>query len=267
MLSSSAVSVSVVHRQLTSLRHGDSLVVDTATHVWSRESEQQAYPCLLTPPESLRNIATATDLGELMERTGVDKVLITQPINFKFDHSYLDAVIDAKRFYGIFLLNPEMSLEEGVEYIRSFERKKSMGYVGMRLNPALFESSPGGGISGVKGSALYDMAGQSGFPVNVMCFTGGVERYHVELVELIEKYPETKLVIDHAGFFVQEGRISEESWRLLLSLASYPQVYVKFSALFRISLESSPPYQVFVIINLHKPYHDLLTKKNLEGSR
>ena len=171
----------------------------------------------------------------------VDKCLITQPINFKFDHSYLDQAIDAKRLYGIFLLNPQLSLEEGIDYINSFERKKQIGYVGMRLNPALFPA--GESLSGEKGKALYNAAGLAGFPINVMCFTGGVAKYISDLVELINAHPDTKLIIDHMGFFVQEGKISEDSWLKLLSLSMYPQVYVKISALFRLSLQPSAPFQ------------------------
>ena len=45
--------------------------------------------------------------------------------------------------------------------------------------------------------------------------------------------PRTKAIIDHWGFFVQNGAIDEKSWEQLLSFAEFPQCYVKVSAVFR----------------------------------
>lgn len=44
------------------------------------------------------------------------------------------------------------------------------------------------------------------------------------MTALLEAYPETPAIIDHWGFFHQEGRDVEEAWAQLLALAKYPQV-------------------------------------------
>jgi len=215
--------------------YGVPSVVDTATHVWGNGGDP--FPYVNEPPLELKDSSGISDLRSLMDKSSITTALITQPINYKFDHSYLDSVLDRQRFYGIFLLNPQLSLQDGYDYINRFKDK---GYVGMRLNPALFHE--GESMSGDRGLAFYDHAGKKGLPVNVMCFSGGITKYHDEIVLLLETHPETKLAIDHVGFFLQNGKIDEKSFELLLSLSKYPQVFVKFSALFRLSLDNVAPF-------------------------
>ena len=50
---------------------------------------------------------------------------------------------------------------------------------------------------------------------------------------MIEKYPKTKVIIDHFGFFHQNGEDQEDIWCQLLSLARFQQVHIKISAFFR----------------------------------
>ena len=45
--------------------------------------------------------------------------------------------------------------------------------------------------------------------------------------------PQTQVIIDHWGFFVQDGKVEEDSWTQLIKFAQYPQVSVKISAAFR----------------------------------
>ena len=76
-------------------------------------------------------------------------------------------------------------------------------------------------------------------PVGFMCFKG-LSLHFQDISNLLTAHPRTKAVIDHWGFFLQNGAIDEGSWQQLLSLSSYPQVYVKISAMFRVSTEEWP---------------------------
>lgn len=67
-----------------------------------------------------------------------------------------------------------------------------------------------------------------------MCFTG-LSKYYEDLIQLIQSSIQTKLIIDHWGFFVQNGVVDETSWDQLLTLSQYPNVYIKTSAFFRVS--------------------------------
>ena len=82
------------------------------------------------------------------------------------------------------------------------------------------------------GMRFFKQCGKLGMPVGFMCFKG-LNKHVEEIKNLLECSSETKCIIDHWGFFVQDGKVIEESWTNLLSLAGYDQVYVKISAPFR----------------------------------
>jgi len=93
---------------------------------------------------------------------------------------------------------------------------------------------------------MFAEAGKLGLVVGFMPFKG-LSLHMAEIEALLKSSPSTKVVIDHWGFFLQpatgfgEDRgVDEKSWEGLLSLASYPQVCVKLSALFRVSKDSWP---------------------------
>merc|ERR550525_252052 len=75
----------------------------------------------------------------------------------------------------------------------------------------------------------------------------GLSRHIVEVEALLQSSPETKVLIDHWGFFMQpatgfgdDRAVDEKSWECLLRLSSYPQVCVKVSALFRVAKDPWP---------------------------
>jgi predicted TIM-barrel fold metal-dependent hydrolase len=73
------------------------------------------------------------------------------------------------------------------------------------------------------GRAMYKTAGELGMPVGFMLFKG-LHLHLPEVTALLDSHPETPAVIDHWGFFHQDGRDVEEAWAQLLALAKYPQV-------------------------------------------
>ena len=208
--------------------------IDSHLHVWSSGDPPFPWEAGQTPPEALQDSQPPHLLKE-MELAGVDGALIVQPINHKFDHSYVTSVLCddryAGRFKGMGLLDPACD----DDYLL---RLKQEGYVGVRFNPYLFtDAVPMGGS---RAQALYQQCGLLGLSVGFMCFRG--LRLHVEdIVSLVDSSPETTAIIDHWGFFLQNGVPEEDSWQALLRLGrTYPQVHCKVSAPFRNSVEVHP---------------------------
>lgn len=52
----------------------------------------------------------------------------------------------------------------------------------------------------------------------------GLLRHIEEIETLLELYPETKVIIDHFGF-CKCSEPDSESWKKLLALAKFPQVF------------------------------------------
>ena len=94
-------------------------------------------------------------------------------------------------------------------------------------------------MDNVVGRAMYAEAGKLGMPVGFMLFKG-LHLHLSEVTALLQDYPETPAVMDHWGFFHQNGHDVEEAWRALIDLARFSQLAIKISAFFRVSSEAYP---------------------------
>jgi len=222
------------------------LIIDSHLHIWANSVEaSHGFPYAegQEPPESLAEVGCASYLLQSMHESGVDGALIVQPINHKFDHSYVLSAIKAHptQFKGMLLHNPSLSVEDAVSTLEDLVLK---GFVGVRFNPYLWPkvgtqswkpmSTPGEG-----GLAVYQRCAELKIPVGIMCFQG-LEIHYDDVLELLKASPQTTMVLDHFGFtsFTPQG---DQAFQKLLKLAVYPQVVVKISALFRLNDEA--PYK------------------------
>lgn len=214
-------------------------VIDSHLHVWASSAEAaKGFPYIQDPPDNLKDKASTSELLKQMQANGIDGALIVQPINHKFDHSY---VIDAikshpDRFKGMLLHDPVLEEEKAVARLEELALK---GFVGVRFNPYLWPKvgeSSWSPMSEGAGMAVYRRCAELKMPVGVMCFQG-LHLHYDDILQLIEKSPGTVLILDHFGFTSIKN---EEDFEKLLALAKYPNVYVKISALFR--LDDPPPF-------------------------
>ncbi|CAM9124319.1 unnamed protein product [Ectocarpus sp. 4 AP-2014] len=216
---------------------GPRFMIDSHLHIWGEGKPPFPYASGQEPPERLRESCGPETLIQEMDDAGIGGALIVQPINYKFDHSY---VLDAMskwpgKFKGMCLANPNLSPHDACAEL---ERLHDQGFCGVRFNPYLW-SEGGDGMKDDTGLALFRKAGELGLPVGVMCFKGF--RRHVEEIEaLLLSSPQTKLVVDHFGFFLQDGEIDETAWEQVLALSKYPSVFIKTSALFRVAKDPYP---------------------------
>ena len=219
-------------------------IIDSHLHVWASSKEASAgfpYPQGQTPPESLRDKACTNSLLKQMDEAGVDGALIVQPINHKFDHSYVKKAMQTHptRFKGMLLHDPSLSKEQAIECLENLALD---GFVGVRFNPYLWPSTGDKSwepMSEGAGLAVYQRCGELQMPVGIMCFQG-LELHYDDIVALLKASPQTTCILDHFGFtsLTEKG---DAAFQQLLKLADYPQVIVKISALFRLNDDS--PYE------------------------
>ncbi|GAU17754.1 hypothetical protein TSUD_171420 [Trifolium subterraneum] len=165
-----------------------SKIIDSHLHVWASPQEASKFPY---SPGQEPNLPGHVDfLLQCMEEAGVDGALIVQPINHKFDHSYVT-----------------------------------------RMDIALLDSTLicGHLMTNEIGKAIFKRAGELNVPVGFMC------------MKLCTEFPSTVVLLDHLAFCKpplndEEGLVFSK----LLNLSRFPQVYVKFSALFRVSRTKFP---------------------------
>lgn len=209
--------------------------IDSHLHVWASPKEANEFPYF--PGQEPTLPGNVDYLLESMEEAEVDGALIIQPINHKFDHSYVSSVIRTYpgKYVGCCLADPS----EGGGGVREMERLiAEEGYRAVRFNPYLWPA--GENMTNKVGKAMFSRAGELGAVVGFMCFKGLM--LHIDdIEELCLEFPATAVMIDHFGFCKPaQSKDEEEAWRRLLSLARFPQVYVKTSAFFRVSRQSFP---------------------------
>lgn len=216
-------------------------IIDSHLHVWANEQEASLnfpYAPGQEPPESLRNQACTSCLLQQMDKSGVDGALIVQPINHKFDHSYVTSAIQTHptRFKGMFLHDPSMTEADAIS---TLDDLALAGFCGVRFNPYLWPKTNDDTrdkMSQGAGLAVYKRCGELHMPVGVMCFQG-LSLHYDDIVTLLEASPKTTMILDHFAFTSLDN---DETFQQLLQLAEYKQVMVKISALFR--LKDSSPY-------------------------
>lgn len=239
-------------------------IIDSHLHVWADTDEAEAFPFSdgQTPPETLKNVGSASALLEQMqackEQYDIVGALIIQPINYKFDHSYVTHAIQKhpRRFKGMMLHNPSLSAHEAVAELEDLVLK---GYVGVRFNPYLWPKCSSSSSTttttmgddthgsswtpmstlGGSGLAVYERCAELNMPVGIMCFQG-LQLHYDDIIQLLESSPKTNMILDHFGFtqFTKEG---DAAFDQLVRLADFPQVVIKISALFR--LNDKYPYE------------------------
>lgn len=219
--------------------------VDSHIHLWTPDEGQ--FPWETAPPEHLNSDGRAThdNFVKLMDEAGVAKAVVVQPINYGQDYKYLSAAMDAHpdRLRGVFVADPTApGPAEAAARLESLAASRS-GWVGVRFNP--YKWPEGASMADEKGMAMFRKAGELGLVVGFMPFKG-LSQHVADIEALLISSPQTKVIIDHWGFFLQpatgsgERELDERSWQSLLKLSEYPQVFVKISALFRVSSDSYP---------------------------
>jgi predicted TIM-barrel fold metal-dependent hydrolase len=221
-------------------------IIDSHLHVWASTDETKTFPFAdgQNPPDALKDIGSTIALLDRMDAANVVGALIVQPINYKFDHSYVMNAIQQhpKRFKGMMLHNPALSADEAITTLEDLTLR---GFVGVRFSPYLWPKTADGGWTamstpGGSGLAVYQRCAELNMPVGVMCFQG-LQLHYDDIVELLKSSPKTTMILDHFGFtrFTEEG---EAAFEQLLTLAHFPQIVIKISALFR--LNDTSPYEL-----------------------
>ncbi|KAF3432358.1 hypothetical protein FNV43_RR27098 [Rhamnella rubrinervis] len=211
-------------------------IIDSHLHVWASPQEAaDKYPYF--PGQEPTLPGDVDFLLQCMEEAGVDGALIVQPINHKFDHSLVASVLTRypTKFVGCCLANPAED-GSGIKQLEHLVLKD--GFRAVRFNPYLWPS--GLKMTNDIGKALFSRAGELGVPVGFMCMKG-LNLHITEIKQLCTEFPSTVVLLDHMAFCKPpENEEENKAFSELLELSGFPQVFVKFSALFRVSRKSFP---------------------------
>lgn len=188
-------------------------IVDTHLHIWSEDREQ--YPRTDTPYR-----ASPPLLLDYMDEAGVDHAVIVLPMYYRYDNRVLADTLREYpgKFAGVGVVDPVAP-----DAPDQLSQLVEQGIRGVRLR-ATIEAE---GFGAPEADPLWRRAIELGVPV---CLLGHPQ--HVGMMRrLVERFPEATVVIDHFANIPATDGVESTPFQTFLSLADFPNVYIKLSGL------------------------------------
>ena len=204
--------------------------IDAHVHVWPPAAAVEAEADVVAS-------GVNRALLETLKTSGIDRAILVQPSVCGLDHAYLLSTLEAHpaRVIGIAQVEPEDDGSfEVIEELTRLER-----FAGFRV-PLLRASER---WMDHWGERYWRLADSRGCPITVLMAPKDLDQMH----ELARAYPRVPIVVDHmARLDLASDRTSAAAD--LCSLASSPNVYVKWSALAFISDDVWPYRSLWPIL-------------------
>jgi L-fuconolactonase len=200
-------------------------ILDPHVHVWKHDSQFPFAPGAKVPDFD----ATPEKLLDLTKANGVQKTVIIQVIHYRYDNSYLAAVLKQypSFFQGVCRVDPlDPAAPDHLSQISA-----QPGFRGVRLSPAADGS--GDWIRGPLMAPLWKRCRELKVPMTLLLPIGRVP----DAQKLIDQYPDLTVVIDHMADCPLDR---PDELKLLLDLARYPRVFVKISDMWVLSRQPYP---------------------------
>jgi L-fuconolactonase len=200
-------------------------IIDPHVHVWKHDPAFPFAAGAKVPDWD----ATPEMLLALMKANGIAKTVIIQVIHYKYDNSYLAAVLKQypQYFRGVCRVDPlDPAAPDHLSQI-----SEQPGFHGVRLSPAADAS--GDWITGPLMPPLWKRCQSLGVPMTLLAPITRVP----DIQKLVERFPELTVVIDHmADCPVDHPQELDK----LIALVRYPKVFVKISHTWSLSKQNYP---------------------------
>jgi predicted TIM-barrel fold metal-dependent hydrolase len=200
-------------------------IFDPHVHVWKHDARFPFAAGAKVPEYD----ATPEALLALMKQNGIAKTVIIQVIHYRYDNSYLAAVLREypQYFLGVCRVDP---LDPAApDHLAHWSEQK--GFHGVRLSPAA--GAAGDWIRGPLMEPLWKRCDSLKVPMTLLAPIGRMP----DCQKLIDKFPDLTIVIDHMADCPVDR---PEELEKLTALARYPKVFVKISHTWSLSKQSYP---------------------------
>ena len=208
--------------------------IDAHVHVWTPDVER--YP-IDTRRFSVEDMVPASFTPQQLmaecQPSGVDRVVLIQMSFYNTDNSYMLDVI--KKHPGVFS-GVGIVDHHATDLPAQIEALSAAGVRGFRISPRGEDTKKWLTDPGM--AKLWEIAGRSGLSV---CPLINPADFGV-IDQLCEKYPETRVVIDHFGRVGVTGAIVPSQLNSLCQLSRHRNVHVKTSAFYALG-KKQPPYK------------------------
>jgi L-fuconolactonase len=200
-------------------------ILDSHVHVWKHDAHFPFAAGAKVPDFD----ATPEALLELMKGSGIAKTVIIQVIHYRYDNSYLAAVLREypQYFLGVCRVDP---LDPAApDHLAQWSEQK--GFRGVRLSPA--GDASGDWIRGPLMEPLWKRCENLKVPMTLLAPISRIP----DIRKLVDKFPDLTIVIDHMADCPVDH---PEELEKLTALVRYPKVFVKISHTWSLSKQNYP---------------------------
>jgi predicted TIM-barrel fold metal-dependent hydrolase len=200
-------------------------IFDPHVHVWKHDAK---FP-FATGAKVPEYDATPEALLALMKQNGIARTVIIQVIHYRYDNSYLAAVLRqyTQYFLGVCRVDP---LDPAApDHLTHWSEQQ--GFRGVRLSPAA--DAAGDWIRGPLMEPLWKRCDSLKVPMTLLAPISRIP----DCQKLIDKFPDLTVVIDHMADCPVDH---PEELEKLIALVRYPKVFVKISHTWSLSKQSYP---------------------------
>ncbi|MBX3065098.1 MAG: amidohydrolase family protein [Anaerolineae bacterium] len=205
-------------------------ITDAHIHIWRSNSRQFPWDrSAQIPPLSEYPVESLIDA---MSRTGVDKAVLVQHSIYGYNNSY---IIDcARRYPQLFstIIKLDPLAPTSPERLRQLVEEHNIQ--GLRLHVANHPQPAW--LASTATFAIWEMAARLQIVIGILLDPPQLSYAH----EVISRFPEVRVVIDHLGRVNVDEPITGKNFQLLLELAAYPNVFVKVSGFYALSKQPFP---------------------------
>ncbi len=207
-------------------------IIDAHVHVWTPDTKRYPLAAGYTQDDMRPPSFTPQELFAHAGPAGVARIVLIQMSFYGYDNSYmLDCIQQYPGvFSGVAIIDTHQSDPLGQMQLLS-----QRGVRGFRLFPNRIKAEEFFAAPAIDGMfrAAAEKTGQA------MCLL--VNPPDLPLVDrLCEKYPDTRVVVDHFGRIGVDGSIREADLANLCRLARHPMTYVKISAYYALGRKAAP---------------------------
>jgi predicted TIM-barrel fold metal-dependent hydrolase len=208
------------------------MIIDSQIHAYAPNTPQRPWA---TNPAGWPASATGDEMVAAMDKVGVDGAIFVSAFSlYGYDASY---AVEVQRAHpGRFAIVRPMNVNDPAAEDVVAEWKKTPGAVAVRV---MIAASSGNDPRGAGIPRVLRAAARHGLPVNLQC--GG---NFADGMDLIDRHPETRFVLDHLGVFQPRARpVPADVWKDLpqvLELARRPNAVIKVSGVCTMSREPYP---------------------------
>lgn len=205
------------------------MIVDAHVHIWRATANYPNPSATIVSPFSDVPIDL---LADYMDEHFVSRAVLIQPLYPGEDNSYVAdcAAAQPEKYAAVCIVDPaKAESPDRLEYW-----VKERGCKGLRLRPMIADEESA--FQSAASLGLWERAAALGIVVNIVA-----RPQHIAAIrQRAEQFPTVPIIVDHMAHPHPDDGIHAESFRTLLNLARFPNVFVKPTGYYYYSGERYP---------------------------